>query len=243
MEEKILKDRIEKYWNERSKNFSKVRRQELSGADFAAWQKVLAEHLPQEKNLKILDVGTGAGFFAILLAKLGHKVTGVDMSEKMLAEAKKISADFDCAINFLKMDAQVLDFDNETFDAVISRNLTWTLPDVMAAYREWSRVLKIGGVLLNFDSDNGKLNFEKKSDANDVHAGIDDKLLAECNDIKNSLRITTHTRPAFDVAFLKTLNFEVQVEEDISSKVHQDKNCVYDNIALFGIYAKKLSFF
>ena len=241
-EDKNLNGRIENYWNQRSKHFSKVRRLELQSSDYFAWEKILTEHLPQEKNLKILDVGTGAGFFAILLSKLGHKVTGIDMSEKMLVEAKKISADFGCKIDFLKMDAQVLEFADKSFDVVISRNLTWTLPDAMEAYREWSRVLKIGGMMLNFDSDNGKINFEKKSDTKDVHAGIDDKLLAECNDIKNSLRITTHTRPAWDIELLRKLNFEVEFEEDISSKVHQDKNCLYDSIALFAIYAKKLSF-
>jgi len=239
LDEKFLNSRIENYWNERSENFGKVRRRELNGADFAAWQKILVEHLPQEKNLKILDVGTGAGFFAILLSKLGHIVTGIDSSAKMIEQAKKLSADFDCNINFQKMDAQVLKFAEESFDVVISRNLTWILPDAMEAYREWCRVLKIGGRLLNFDSDCGKINFEKKSDTNDVHAGIDDKLLAECNDIKNSLRITTHTRPAWDVALLQKLNFTVDFDADISSKVHQDKNCVYDNVALFGIYAVK----
>ncbi|MBR0290294.1 MAG: class I SAM-dependent methyltransferase, partial [Selenomonadaceae bacterium] len=141
-EDKILNGRIENYWNERSKNFSEVRRLELKSQDYLAWQKVLVEHLPSEKKLKILDVGTGAGFFAILLSKLGHKVTGIDMSEKMLDEAKKLSADFDCEIDFLKMDAQVLNFADESFDVVISRNLTWTLPDAMEAYREWSRILK-----------------------------------------------------------------------------------------------------
>ena len=236
LDEKILNSRIENYWNERSENFGKVRRRELEGADFAAWQKIFVEHLPQ-KNLKILDVGTGAGFFAILLSKLGHEVTGIDSSAKMIEQAEKIAADFDCKINFQKMDAQVLEFADESFDAVISRNLTWVLPDAMKAYREWCRVLKVGGMLLNFDSDCGKINFEKKSDANDVHAGVDDKLLAECNDIKNSLRITTHTRPAWDVELLRKLNFTVEVEKDISSKVHQDKNCVYDNVALFAIYA------
>lgn len=239
-EDKNLNDRIVNYWNQRSKNFSEVRRTELKSKDYFAWEKILTEHLPQEKSLKILDVGTGAGFFAILLSRLGHKVIGIDMSEKMLDEAKKISAEFNCSAEFLNMNAQVLDFAAESFDVVISRNLTWILPDAMEAYREWSRVLKVDGMILNFDSDNGKINFEKKSDANDVHANIDDELLTECNDIKNSLRITTHTRPAWDIELLRKLNFEVDFEKDISDKVHQDKNCVYDSVALFAIYAKKL---
>jgi len=234
-----LNRRIENYWDKRSKNFGEVRRKELGGENFQAWSKIISAHLPHKKNLKVLDVGTGAGFFAVLLSKLGHEVTGVDMSEKMLVEAKKISADFDCQAEFLKMDAQILNFADETFDLVISRNLTWTLPDVMEAYREWRRVLKVGGMIFNFDSDCGKITFEKKSDANDAHADIEIDLLNECNDIKDSLKISTHTRPTFDAEFLQSINFSVEVEEDISAKVHQDKNCRYDSVPLFAIFAKK----
>lgn len=235
-----LIERIEKYWDTRSENFGKVRLKELQGANFQAWEKIISEHLPAGKKLKVLDVGTGAGFFSIIFSKLGHEVIGIDVSQKMLDEAKKISAEFDCRAEFIKMNAQNLKFDDETFDAVISRNLTWTLPDAMQAYREWSRVLKIGGVLMNFDSDCGKINFEKNSDADNVHADITEKLLDECNDIKNSLRITTHTRPGWDVELLKKFGFAVEFEEDISEKVHQDKNCRYDSIPLFAIYAKKI---
>ena len=48
------------------------------------------------------------------------------------------------------MDAENLRFADESFDVVISRNLTWTLPDVKSAYREWVRVLKKGGHTFEF---------------------------------------------------------------------------------------------
>ncbi len=236
--DEILNRRIENYWDKRSKNFGEVRRKELSGENFFAWSEIISAHLPDKKNLKILDVGTGAGFFAILLSKLGHEVTGIDMSEKMLTEAKKISADFDCSVKFLKMDAQILNFADETFDLVISRNLTWTLPDVMAAYREWRRVLKFGGKIFNFDSDYGKKDFNKQNCVLEVANA--DEMLFECESIKNSLQISRHTRPDFDAEFLRGINFSVEVEKDISAKVNQDKNCRYDSVPLFAIYAQKI---
>lgn len=238
MNEKIL-SRIENYWDNRSENFSKKRKLELHGADYFGWEKIFVEHLPSDKNLKILDVGTGAGFFAIILSKLGHKVIGVDMSAKMIAEAEKNSAEFNCNAEFIKMDAQKLNFSDESFDAVVSRNLTWTLPDVMEAYREWRRVLKIGGMILNFDSDLGKITFEKKSDAKDIHSDVDEKSIAECNAIKSQLRISTHCRPTFDVEFLRSINFSVEFEKNISAKIHCDKNILYDDVEMFAIYAKK----
>ena len=172
--------RIENYWDARSEDFSRVRRIELESADFAAWNKVIAEHLPAG-TLKILDVGTGAGFFAILLAKLGHSVTGIDTSAKMLTEAAKNAETFNVRADFRRMNAQELDFADETFDVVISRNLTWTLPDVVQAYREWRRVLKTGGVLINFDSNYGDKNFLNEQTC--AKGEVKDEMLVECQEI------------------------------------------------------------
>lgn len=232
-----ISERIEKYWDTRSEDFGRVRRMEIEGADFTAWNEIIKKHLPADKNLKILDVGTGAGFFAVLLSKLGHEVTGVDTSTKMLIEAKKNIAAFDCRADFFKMNAQELNFDAETFDVVISRNLTWTLPDAMQAYKEWCRVLKIGGVLMNFDSDYGDKNFLNNETC--AKAGVEDEMLVECNEIKNSLRISTHNRPNWDIELLEKLGLKVNCDFDIAPLVHKSKNLDYDTVPLFGIYAVK----
>ena len=229
-----LNRRIENYWDERSKSFSQSRRLELDGVDGAAWKNIFKKNLPDAKNLKILDVGTGAGFFAAILSKLGHKVIGVDMSTKMLGEAQKNLRELNLHADFQKMNAQKLDFDDETFDAVVTRNLTWTLPDVKAAYREWRRVLKVGGVLMNFDSDYGDKNFSTCTKTK-----ITDELLSECDAIKNSLTISTRRRPMWDAGFLEGLNFSVRLDEDISHVVQRDNRCVYDSVPLFAICAVK----
>lgn len=230
-----ISQRIENYWDARSADFSRVRREEIASADFAAWNEVIAAHLPAG-TLKVLDVGTGAGFFAVLLAKLGHAVTGIDMSAKMLDEARKNVAAFNCRADFYKMNAQALEFDAESFDVVISRNLTWTLPDAVQAYKEWRRVLKTGGVLLNFDSDLGDKKFTRGD--NGAHAAVTDKMLVECNAIKDSLRISTHTRPRWDVERLEMLGFDVSFDEDIAPRVHTGE-VPFDAIPLFAIYATK----
>ena len=229
-----LDRRIENYWDERSKSFSQSRRLELNGVDGLAWKNIFKKNLPAAKNLKILDVGTGAGFFAAILSKLGHKVIGVDMSTKMLGEAQKNLRELNLHADFQKMNAQKLDFDDETFDAVVTRNLTWTLPDVKAAYREWRRVLKVGGVLMNFDSDYGDKNFSTCTKTK-----ITDELLSECDAIKNSLTISTRRRPMWDAGFLEGLNFSVRLDEDISHVVQRDNRCVYDSVPLFAICAVK----
>lgn len=233
----LIERRIENYWNKRSSEFSQVRRIELNGVNGEAWIELIEKHLPQAKKLNILDVGTGAGFFAILLANNGHKVTGIDMSPKMIHEAKKNMFEFGCRADFKQMNAQELNFDDESFDLVISRNLTWTLPDVMRAYREWHRVLKIGGILMNFDSDYGDKNFLNGQTC--AKAEVDDEMLIECNEIKNSLRISTHNRPSWDAEFLQSLGFDVNIDSDIRQIVHKDNDIEYDSVPLFAIYAKK----
>ncbi|MBR0260785.1 MAG: class I SAM-dependent methyltransferase [Selenomonadaceae bacterium] len=231
-----LNQRIKNYWDERSEDFSRARRLELESDNAAAWEKIFKKNLPAAKKLKILDVGTGAGFFAAILSKLGHKVVGIDMSTKMLGEAEKNFRNLNLSAEFKSMNAQALDFDDETFDAIVTRNLTWTLPDVKAAYREWFRVLKIGGVLMNFDSDFGEKNF-----ADDVYTEvkITNDMLIECTAIKNSMQISNHRRPAWDVGFLEGLNFSVMFDEDISSVVQVDSCCDYDSLPLFAICAVK----
>lgn len=231
-----LSRRIENYWDERSEQFSLTRRLELDGADGSAWRELFLKNLPEGK-LTILDVGTGAGFFAAILSSLGHDVIGVDMSSKMLGEADKNLRELKLPAEFRRMNAQALDFPDETFDAVVTRNLTWTLPDVKTAYREWYRVLKVGGVLMNFDSDYGDKNFLDESTC--AKGEVCNKMLVECAAIKNSLTISTRRRPMWDAGFLEGLNFSVRLDEDISHAVHRDPRCVYDSIPLFAIHATK----
>ena len=234
-----IENRVERYWNKRSRDFSRLRRQELQGPDGDLWLDLMESHLPKGRPLRILDAGTGAGFFALLLARRGHRVTGIDLSPDMIREAKKNMLEAGCRAEFFRMSAQELDFSSETFDGVVSRNLTWTLPDVMEAYREWYRVLKPGGVLLNFDSDCGQMTFSKQEDPACVHAGIEQEMLDECNGIKESLLISTHRRPAWDVCFLRELGFSVEFDQDVSRLVRRDENLRYESAPIFGIYGMK----
>ena len=93
-----------------------------------------------------MDVGTGTGYFAALLAAMGHEVTGIDLTPAMIDEAKSFARDLGVSAHFEVMDAQALQYPDESFDAVVTRNLTWTLPEPERAYSEWLRVLRRGGI-------------------------------------------------------------------------------------------------
>ena len=151
--EKLL-DEIESYWSTRTEGYSEVNHKELAGTQKNAWLKVLTSQFPDKpkEEIRILDIGTGPGFFPVILAEAGYHVDAVDYTEGMLEKARENAGDLCRNIRFLRMDAQKLDFEDNTFDVVISRNLTWNLEHPDVAYREWVRVLKVGGRLLNFDA-------------------------------------------------------------------------------------------
>lgn len=81
------------------------------------------------RPIRFWIIGTGPGFFSIILAEAGYQVTAVDYTEAMLEEAKKNAGAFAQKITYCQMDASHLAFADETFDAVVSRNLTWNLED------------------------------------------------------------------------------------------------------------------
>lgn len=80
MENCAIEDRVVRYWTIRSHDFGAVRKNELGSIMGRRWQEELEAQLPERSPLNILDVGTGTGFFAILMAQLGHKVTGIDLT-------------------------------------------------------------------------------------------------------------------------------------------------------------------
>ena len=79
--------RITGYWTRRSGDFAAQRRRELAGEKHAQWLAELNRYIPAGGGWNILDLGTGSGFFALLLAAQGHTVTGIDLTPAMIDEA------------------------------------------------------------------------------------------------------------------------------------------------------------
>lgn len=230
------KERIVSYWEKRSGDFLEHKRAELHSPMAERWLYEIKNQLPQDKNLRILDVGCGAGFFSVLLAKEGYQVTGVDLTPDMVENARTLAAEEKTDCEFLVMDAENLRFADESFDVVISRNLTWTLPDVKSAYREWVRVLKKGGILLNFDANYGLSDFTDLSELPDNHAHqeIDDDMMRECEEIKRQLPISSYSRPAWDLETLGAMKLqEFSVDLGISSRIYVEKDEFYNPTPMF----------
>ncbi len=103
------------------------------------------------KGQRVLDLGCGTGYPAILAAGAvgpGGSVTAVDLSEEMLSVARRKAARLGLSnILFKAGDVSALDFGPECFDAVLSRFCLMFLPDVEGTLAEIARVLKPGGYL------------------------------------------------------------------------------------------------
>lgn len=87
-----MEQRVRHYWTLRSHDFGAVRKNELENEMGQKWLREIERLLPEKEHLRILDVGTGTGFFAVLLAQAGHQVEGIDLTPAMLEEARSLAA-------------------------------------------------------------------------------------------------------------------------------------------------------
>lgn len=224
------------YWTKRSTTYSAENREELADEHRNVWKELIsrqiARQFPEREpgDIRILDVGTGPGFFAIILAEAGFSVTAADLTPSMLAQAKENAGTLADKIDFREMNAEELTFSDESFDVVVTRNLTWNLPHPENAYAQWCRVLKRGGMLLNFDANWYNYLFDNDARAgydrdreNTAAEGYDDLNVGEnydvMEDIARRIPLSAIARPAWDRVVLTGLGMKVAIDENIWQQV------------------------
>ena len=90
----ILQENLH-YWTHRAASYSEVNQGELSDERRDRWSEELCRQIDarfphkRRENIRVLEVGTGPGFFAILLTEAGYQVTAIDLTPNMLEEAGK----------------------------------------------------------------------------------------------------------------------------------------------------------
>ena len=223
-----LADDIRAYWDERATSYSRGVLAELGDGRHHVWRDVLArvtsscraDAQAAGRRARALDVGCGPGFFSILLAELDCVVVGADGSEKMLAKAQTNArvtvpaAD----IAFEQTDFARLPFADESFDIVISRNVTWLMRTPEATYAEWLRVLRPGGKLVVFDANWYRYLVDEEIDAQrradqakgeieewDEDSRATDDEERRCEELASGLPLTPVLRPAWDLDTLPAL--------------------------------------
>ena len=101
----------------------------------------------KELNGKVLEIGVGTGK-NIEYYPENLEITAIDFSEKMLEKAKKKAALHNKKINLLLMDAEQMDFANDTFDTVFTTCVFCSVPDPVKGLMEIRRVCKSGGKIV-----------------------------------------------------------------------------------------------
>ena len=178
----------------------------------------------------MLDVGTGPGFFAIILARMGYRVTAVDYTASMLEEARRNAGALADKIDFHQMNAEELMFADYSFDVLVTRNVTWNLHDPEKAYSHWTRVLAPGGLLLNFDAnwyrylwdEEAELGHKRDrenlavSDVRDENAGTDVDAMEA---IARKTPLSRQHRPQWDLRVLSRFGIQASADENIWQRV------------------------
>lgn len=233
-------------------------------------------------EIRILDIGAGPGFLSIILAEMGYQVVAADFAERMLEEAYANakaslpeiaedlwedgeeeewkagkrgylrSASLGGEISFRQENAMSLTFPEGSFDVVLSRNLTWNLPEPETAYRDWLRVLKTDGLLMVFDAnwyrylvDSEKKHAYDKDRERVAEKGLGDYNIGEnfdqMEEIARSMPMTERIRPAWDQDLLRRYGAkDISVAEDIGQRVYSEKEKVnYASTPMFMVKAKK----
>ncbi len=233
-------------------------------------------------EIRILDIGAGPGFLSIILAEMGYQVVAADFAERMLEEAYANakaslpeiaedlwedgeeeewkarkrgylrSASLGGEISFRQENAMSLTFPEGSFDVVLSRNLTWNLPEPETAYRDWLRVLKTDGLLMVFDAnwyrylvDSEKKHAYDKDRERVAEKGLGDYNIGEnfdqMEEIARSMPMTERIRPAWDQDLLRRCGAkDISVAEDIGQRVYSEKEKVnYASTPMFMVKAKK----
>lgn len=145
--EKKLQESRE-YWDDLASSFDEEPDHGLRNPIvLETWTAFLKENIPFV-NGNILDIGCGTGSLSVVLAKLGHAVTGIDLSPSMISLAKQKAAVHDLQINFHVMDAAFPKLPNQKFDLIVCRHLLWALPEPKKVLHRWLKFLNSKGRLL-----------------------------------------------------------------------------------------------
>jgi SAM-dependent methyltransferase len=98
-------------------------------------------------GLRVLDVACGTGVVSVTAARLGARVTGLDLTPELLERARENSRIAGVEIDWLEGDVEKLPFGDGAFDAVLSQYGHIFAPRPEVAIGEMLRVLKPGGTI------------------------------------------------------------------------------------------------
>jgi SAM-dependent methyltransferase len=144
-----LQERINTFWNWRGNTRQPGGLAIRNDQELKVWMEVLQDWLPPTPG-DVVDLGTGQGFLALVLAAFGHRVRGFDVAEAQLDRAREFAASVPNPPEFAVGDAIEPPLEPSSVDVLANRNILWTLLDPPRAFRNWYAALRPGGRLIAF---------------------------------------------------------------------------------------------
>ncbi|MDD4254872.1 MAG: methyltransferase domain-containing protein [Methanofollis sp.] len=175
MDDATIKSKIGRTWDDEAGYYdTHVSHGIQTDEEKGLWKAAFSSVLPGDRDLRVLDVGCGTGAMGLVLAEMGHDVTGIDLSKGMMQVGEEKAAKQNLSMAFQVGDAEDPPFEPGSFDVVVNRHLLWTLPHPDTALANWYRVLKPGGMVMVVDGvwDDGRFGTRVKRRISDTLAGL-----------------------------------------------------------------------
>jgi demethylmenaquinone methyltransferase/2-methoxy-6-polyprenyl-1,4-benzoquinol methylase len=150
------KEQVAKMFDAISKNYDGLNRVISLGIDIK-WRKKVVKIVGKNNPKQILDIATGTGDLALMMAKLNpEKIIGLDISEGMLAVGKEKIAKVNLSkkIEMVVGDSEEMPFNDDTFDAITVSFGVRNFANLDKGIQEIARVLKPSGVLVILETSN-----------------------------------------------------------------------------------------
>ena len=125
----------------------------LSYGQDKKWKRQLAAMAPPNPSARVLDLACGTGDIAFEMAATGRRVTGLDITPRMLQIARDKPEARRYAVEFVAGDMMALPFPDASFNVVTTGYGLRNVPELSVALAEIERVLTPGGLLLSLDFD------------------------------------------------------------------------------------------
>ncbi|WP_432666057.1 methyltransferase domain-containing protein [Wukongibacter baidiensis] len=115
----------------------------MEASKLSNWRKEAIKELYGD----VLEVGVGTGKNVEYYPE-NLKVTGIDFSSKMLKKARQKAQNLNKEIRLLQMDAQNMEFEDNSFDSVLTTCVFCSVPDPVKGLKEIKRVCKENGKII-----------------------------------------------------------------------------------------------
>jgi demethylmenaquinone methyltransferase/2-methoxy-6-polyprenyl-1,4-benzoquinol methylase len=150
------KEQVTKMFDAISTNYDGLNRVISFGID-VKWRKKVVEIVGKNNPKQILDIATGTGDLALMMANLNpDRIVGLDISTGMLAVGKQkiAKANLSEKIEMIVGDSEDMPFEDETFDAITVSFGVRNFANLDKGLKEIARVLKPTGVLVILETSN-----------------------------------------------------------------------------------------